>query len=161
LAEGNHTFEVRAKDAAGNTDSTPAKSTWTVDKNPTVSNVSPTEGKTGVPRNTNVTVTFSEEMDASTIVTDPSAKTSTTVKLFKVNADGSKTQVPAEVSCDNPCRTVTLNPYGTSSTLLGKHMKYEATVTTGAKDLNGNLLDQDPNTSGNQAKVWKFKTGGT
>jgi hypothetical protein len=160
LAEGNHTFEVRAIDAAGNTDSTPAKSTWTVDKNPTVTSVIPIEGKTGVPRNTNVTVTFSEEMDASTIVTDPSAKTSTTVKLFKVNADGSKTQVPAEVSCDDPCTTVTLNPYGTSSTLLGTHMKYEATVTTSATDLNGNPLDQNPNTSGNQAKVWRFKTGG-
>jgi hypothetical protein len=32
-----------------------------------------------------------------------------------------------------------------------------ATLTTGAKDLAGNQLDQNPNTAGNQAKSWQFK----
>ncbi|TML18319.1 MAG: hypothetical protein E6G33_00565, partial [Actinobacteria bacterium] len=31
LGEGSHTFDVRATDAAGNTDSSPATNTWTVD----------------------------------------------------------------------------------------------------------------------------------
>ena len=31
LTEGNHTFEVRATDVAGNTDPTPASYTWTID----------------------------------------------------------------------------------------------------------------------------------
>jgi hypothetical protein len=34
LAEGSHTFEVRARDTAGNVDATPATFTWTVDATP-------------------------------------------------------------------------------------------------------------------------------
>jgi len=34
LAEGNHTFNVRAKDPAGNIDSTPASYSWTIDITP-------------------------------------------------------------------------------------------------------------------------------
>ena len=35
---------------------------------------------------------------------------------------------------------------------------YVAKITTGAKDLATNRLDQDPTTAGNQAKRWKFTT---
>jgi MYXO-CTERM domain-containing protein len=48
LTEGPHTFQVRAMDAAGNTDATPASFTWVVDARPPAAPViqSPTEGST-------------------------------------------------------------------------------------------------------------------
>jgi len=47
LSEGTHTFQVRATDASGNTDPTPASTGWTVDATvPTISITSPADGAT-------------------------------------------------------------------------------------------------------------------
>lgn len=120
---------------------------------PKVNSVSPANKATGVKRNTNVTATFSEPMDKSTI-------TKSTFKLFKVNADSSTTQVTnVAVGLSSNGLKATLNPFGTSSTLLAKNTKYKAVVTTGAKDLAGNALDQNSTQAGKQPKVWHFTTG--
>jgi hypothetical protein len=109
---------------------------------PTVVNTVPANGATGVSPTANVSAVFSAAMDPSTI-------NATTFKLKKA---GTTTKVSASVTYDPATKTVTLNP----ATNLKRGAKYVATVTTGAKDLAGNALDQDPNTAGNQAKVWSF-----
>jgi hypothetical protein len=120
---------------------------------PTVSSVTPANNATGVKRNTNLTATFSEKMD-------PLSITKSTFKLLKINTDGSTTQITnVTVIPSTDGLKATLNPFGTSTTLLAKSTKYKAVVTTGAKDVAGNPLDQNSTTSGNQQKAWSFKTG--
>ena len=82
----------------------------------------------------NVTATFSEAMDPSTLDT-------TTVKLVK---KGATTPVAASVSYDAATKEVTLSP----SKRLKSGETYKAMVTRGAKDAAGNPLAA--------AKVWSF-----
>ena len=82
--------------------------------------------------------------DDAVVVTDPSAGTSTTVKLFK-GGSASTTQIPATVTVSEDGKTVTLDP----SILLAKRTTYTAKIV-GAKDLAGNALPD---------KAWSFKTG--
>jgi Bacterial Ig-like domain len=120
---------------------------------PKVSSVTPANNATGVKRNANLTATFSEKMDPSTL-------TKSTFQLFKVNTDGSTTQVTnVTVTPNTDGLKATLNPFGTSTTLLAKSTKYKAVVTTEAKDVASSPLDQNPTTSGNQQMVCSFKTG--
>jgi hypothetical protein len=118
---------------------------------PTIDEASlaPSKLQTGVQRNTNITATFSEEMNPNTI-------TASTVKLSVYNKKKRK-YVPVTntvVSCDSrpaPCKKVTLDPYGTSSTLLGANKRHKVTITTAVKDKAGNALAQN--------KIWTFTTG--
>ena len=109
---------------------------------PRVKSVSPAENATGVSPSANVAAVFSEAMKSSTV-------NATTVKLRKA---GTTTNVSATVSYNQTTHKATLNP-GAS---LRRGAKYVVTATTGAQDLAGNALDQDPAKAGNQAKVWSF-----
>ena len=116
---------------------------------PHVSTATPTG--TGVARGTNLTATFSEKMD-------PLSITNSTFKLFKVKPDGSTTQITnVRVSLSTDGLTAKLNPFGTSSTVLGANTKYKGVITTGAKDEAGNRLDQNSSKAGLQQKVWFFE----
>jgi hypothetical protein len=139
LANGSYTFSVRAIDAAGNTDTSPATSSFTVsttqggDTTPptVVSTLPPTAGATGVAATTDVTATFSEEMMASSI----------NGNTFKLTKKGSSTKITATVSYpdpNSPPYTAKLDP--TNSLKAG--VTYKAVVTTGAKDVAGNPLAQ-------------------
>jgi uncharacterized protein YkwD len=103
---------------------------------PTVGSIDPPDQATGVANNTNVTATFSEEMDPSTVTTS----------TFKLVPEGGSTNVGATVSYDATSKKATLNP--DADLEAGK--KYTATVGTGVKDKAGNSLAAD--------KAWSFTT---
>jgi large repetitive protein len=87
LSEGAHTYSAKAKDTAGNTSSASSPLTVTVDKAaPRVSTLKATSvTSTGAPRRaTDFEATFSEKMDASTLITS-------TFKLFKCSSTTSTT----------------------------------------------------------------------
>jgi hypothetical protein len=82
-------------------------------------------------------------MNASTI-------NGTTFKLFK---KGTTTQIAAQVSYNADTHTAKLDPINN----LRRGVAYKAVVTTWARDVAGNRLDQDSSTSGFQQMRWFFK----
>ena len=140
VSEGAHTYTAKATDAAGSTSSASNSVSVTVDKSaPKVDSVVPQEDATRVARGVDVTATFSEGMQAASVKSS-----------FKLYKKGTTTALTASVSYDAESRKATLNPFGTSTTLLTKGVTYKAVVSTGAKDLAGNSLDQDESFSGSQ-----------
>jgi hypothetical protein len=148
-----------AKDSAGNALAQDYSWSFTIGPPPDttaprVSTATPTG--TGVARGTNATATFSERMD-------PASITTSTFKLYRCSSTTSTncatqiTNVTITKSADR--LKATLNPFGTSSTLLAGRAKFKVVVTIGAKDEAGNQLDQNTSMSGNQQKVWYFTTG--
>jgi len=125
---------------------------------PRVTATTPTGNQTGVRRNTNLTATFSEKMMPTSISTS-------TFKLYRCSSAtdaACTTQITnVTVTPSSNGLSATLNPFGTTSTLLAANIKYKVVVTTGAKDLAGNALDQNSSTAGNQSKIWYFTTGST
>jgi Tol biopolymer transport system component len=111
---------------------------------PRVTRTSPAAGAKDVFATAKVTATFSEDMRDSSI-------NGQTFKLFR---NGSTTKVGASVSYSAGTDRATLKP--TNSLQRGD--TYKAVVSTGAKDLAGNQLDQNSNLSGLQQKVWIFTT---
>ena len=109
---------------------------------PAVESAAPTGSN--VPPNANLRAVFSETMDGATI----------TRSTFTLVKKGTIKRVAATVSYDAATTKAILNPTNN----LRRGVAYKATVTTGAKDLAGNALDQNPSVTGDQQKVWFFKT---
>lgn len=110
---------------------------------PRVVSTAPTANATGISPRANVKATFSEAMKAASV-------NGTTFKLFR---KGSTKKVGASVSYNATTHKGILNP--TKS--LRRGVIYKAVVTTFARDLSGNRLDQNATLSGLQQKVWSFK----
>ncbi len=133
LSNGAHTFRVRAKDAVGNIDASPATRAWKVDTiAPTVTDTTPSGNK--VSPTANVTATFSEAMDEGSVEASG---------VFRLMKQGTNTALNATVSYDPATKKLRLNP---SANL--KRGTYKATISTGAEDEAGNALAQP--------KSWTF-----
>ena len=132
------TLTTGVKDLAGN--ALAATKTWsfttgtTVDNAaPIVSSNDPADTATGIVKDTNITATFNEVMDPSTITTATfTLKQGTTPVAGSVSYSGTN---------------AIFNP----SSDLADSTSYTATITTGAKDLAGNALAS--------VYVWSFTTG--
>ena len=124
VAQGAHTFRVRATDPAGHADASPAGRSWTVDLTaPTVTATVPEAGTTGVSAADSPRATFSEEMDQSSLTTSS----------FRIVRQGTTTSVAAAVTYDDATRTATLDPTAN----LAPAAAYTATLTTDARDVAG------------------------
>jgi predicted outer membrane repeat protein len=110
---------------------------------PKVVSTSPKANAAEVAPTANVRATFSEDMDSNTI-------NGTTFKLFK---KGTSTQIAATVNYNAGTDTAKLNP----TKNLRRGVVYRAVVTTGAKDVAGNRLDQHSFIRGLQKKWWFFR----
>jgi hypothetical protein len=89
-----------------------------------------------------IRVTFSEEMQEASVI-----------NAFKLFKKGSTNQIAAAVTYNAATDIATLNPTNN----LRRGATYKAVVTTVAKDMAGNRLDQNNSTTGLQQKVWFFE----
>jgi hypothetical protein len=132
LADGNHTFEVRAIDAAGNVDATPATRAWTVDT--TAPDTTLLAGPSGITSATTASFSFSSEAGASfqcrlggsawTSCTSPMSYQGLTdgphtFEVRATDAAGNVDATPAArtwtVDATPPNTTITAGPSGTAN----------------------------------------------
>ncbi len=145
LTEGSHTFEVRAIDAAGNVDQTPATYTWIVDTTPpdvSVDDVTVAEGDSGTTEAV-FTVELSEVSSRTITVDYATANDTALAGADYTTASGTLTFAPHETS-----KTVSV---AVSSDLLDENDEtyfLNLSNTTNATLLDaqavGTITDNDP-----------------
>jgi methionine-rich copper-binding protein CopC len=110
-------------------------------RHPRVIHVRPAEGATGVSPTRRVVAFFSEDMKPGSAMW--------AIKLYKKGSDALE---DATMGYNADQQKVTLWPPNP----LKRGVTYKAVVSTQAKDLAGNRLDQNRNRAGLQPKVWYF-----
>lgn len=139
------TITTGAKDVAGNALASSFIWTFTTGVTtdttaPTVSSTVPATGATGVATNTQITATFSEDMDPATI-------SGTTFTLVNTTLGG--TAVAGNVTYSVGSKTAIFTP--TSPATLPASTLFTGTITTGVKDLADNAMTAN--------YTWTFTTG--
>ena len=132
-------------DSAGNASSTLSVNTFVVDTTaPTVSSISTTaDNQSAVSITDNITVTFSKAIEPSYVTT--STSDTNCAGSIRVSSDNFSTcvKMSSEPVSSNSNRTFTLDPYDN----LTFGSTYLTRVTTGAKDLAGNALSSQYETT--------------
>ena len=152
------------KDTAGNAlnsqyDNTTGFTTATASETtaPTVSSISPSNNQSAVSITDNITVTFSEVMDNSTVTTN-STNTSCSGS-FQVSSDNFSSCVqmsPSSPAISSDNKTFALDP----SDNLTTSRTYLTRVTTGVKDTAGNAMSSQYETSSGFGTVGTFVAAG-
>ena len=140
---------ITVKDSAGNVSNTLKIPTFTVDTTvpgttaPTVSSIYPADNQRGVSVSDNISVTFSEAMDSTSVTTNTS--NSSCSGSFELSSDNFITcvQMSSSPSSSNSDMTFTIDP---SDNLTGS-TTYLTRVTTGVKDSAGDTLSSQYVTS--------------
>src|SRR5262249_11026174 len=132
-ADGPYQTPAAARDAAGNGVTSPQVSVTVDNTAPTVTAKTPAAGATNVDADVNLTVTFSEAIEPTTI--------------SFVLKDAANNTVAGALSYDAATKTVTLNP----NSDLNLNAGYTATLS-GVKDVAGNPLGAP--------LTWSFTTTG-
>ena len=130
-----------ATDGSGNSSTATFSVTVEDTTAPKVTSTSPRDGGEVGPA-ANIRAAFSEDMQSASVL-----------NAFKLFKKGSTNRIAAQVTYDAETDTATLNPTNN----LRRGATYKAIVSTVAKDVAGNRLDQDGSTAGLQQKVWFFE----
>jgi hypothetical protein len=152
--DGTKTVFVEYKDNAGNLSQGTTSDDIQLDTTTPTDTTAPkvqdwTPKRTGTARS-RPTVIFSEQMNVASVEATNASGLPTTFTLKKGTRSVAATVTYVEVG-------TTYKAVLTPSSRLRSGVTYTATLTIDAKDAAGNALDQDPNTAGDQAKVWKFR----
>ena len=125
-------------------DTTTEDNTTTTDTtSPTVSSISPSDNQSGISITDNISVTFSEAMDTTSVTTNTSNTSCS--DSFQLSSDNfsSCVQMSSSPSSSNSDKTFTVDP----SDNLSSNNYYKIRVTTGVKDSAGNTLGSQYETS--------------
>ena len=133
---------VKVMDSEGNESNTLAIPPFTVNTTvpdttaPTVSSIYPTDNQSNISISDNISVTFSEVMDSTSVTTNTDSTTCS--GTFNVSSDNfsSCVQMSSFPTSSNSYKTFTLDPYDN----LTVGTTYLTRVTTGVKDDAGNAM---------------------